>query len=94
MVGHRHGSDLALLWLWGGLAAVAPIRSLVWEPPYASGVAQKAKTKKKKEVTTFFFYFFFFFFPGNTKKTRKEKKGDEERLFSVPEVLKGQNKTQ
>ena len=46
-VGHRSGLDLALLWLWGGLAAVALIRPLAWEPPYAVGVALKAKKTKK-----------------------------------------------
>jgi len=40
-VGHRHGLDLALLWLWCRPAAVAPIRPLAWEPPYAMGVALK-----------------------------------------------------
>ena len=50
-VGHRHGSDLALLWLWCRLVATAPIRSLAWEPPYATGAAlerQKTKDEKKK----------------------------------------------
>jgi len=37
-VGHRCGSDLALLWLWRRLAATAPIRLLAWEAPYAVGV--------------------------------------------------------
>ena len=47
-VGHRCGSDPALLWLWHRLAAKAPIRPLAWEPPYAAGVAlDKAKKKKK-----------------------------------------------
>ena len=32
-VGHRHGSDLALLWLWCRLEAAALIRPLAWEPP-------------------------------------------------------------
>jgi len=40
-VGHRYGSDLALLWLWHRPAATAPIRPLAWEPPYAAGVAPK-----------------------------------------------------
>ena len=32
------------------LAAVAPIRPLAWEPPYAAGVAlEKAKRQKKKK---------------------------------------------
>ena len=40
-VGCRRGSDLALLWLrlWCRLAAIAPIRSLAWEHPYAAGAA-------------------------------------------------------
>ena len=51
-VGHRCGSDLALLWLWLWLAAIALIRPLAWEPPYATGAAlEKAKRppQKKKE---------------------------------------------
>ena len=49
-VGHRRSSDLALLWLWRRLAAVAPVRPLAWEPPYAMGAAPKRqKTKKKKK---------------------------------------------
>ena len=48
--GCRRGSDLALLWLWCRLAAVAPIGPLAWEPPYATGVAlEKTKRDKKKE---------------------------------------------
>ena len=39
----RCGLDLALLWLWCRLAAVAPIRTLAWESPYAMGVALKKK---------------------------------------------------
>ena len=48
----RHGSDLALLWLWHRPAAIAPIRPLAWEPSYVAGVApegQNTKKKKKKE---------------------------------------------
>ena len=40
-VGRRHGLDPALLWLWRRPAAIAPIRSLAWEPPYAEGAAPK-----------------------------------------------------
>ena len=43
--------DLALLWLWYRLAAVALIGLLAWEPPYAVGAALK-KTKKKKNPST------------------------------------------
>ena len=45
-VGRRRGSDLAWLWPWCRLAAVALIQPLAWEPPYAVGVAIK---KKKAE---------------------------------------------
>ena len=38
-VGHIHGLDPALLWLWHRLAAVAPIQPLAWEPPYAESAA-------------------------------------------------------
>ena len=54
-VGCRRGLDPVLLWLWRRLAAIAPIRPLAWEPPYAVGEAQemakrqKKKKKKKKE---------------------------------------------
>ena len=48
-VGHRHGSDPVLLWLWCRLAATALIGPLVWEPPYATGVALKEKKRQKKK---------------------------------------------
>ena len=59
-VGCRHGSDPALLWLWRRLVAIAPIRPLAWEPPYAVGAAQEiattttttTKRQKKKKITT------------------------------------------
>ena len=44
-VGHRHGLDLVLLWLWCRPAAVASIRLLAWEPPYAMSAALKSKNK-------------------------------------------------
>ena len=51
-VGHRRSSDLALLWLWQRLAAVALIQPLAWEPPYVSGIALKKGKKKKKKTYT------------------------------------------
>ena len=49
-VGCRRGSDPALLWLWRGPVATAPIRPLAWEPPYAARAAlEMAKRPKKKE---------------------------------------------
>ena len=53
-VGRRCGSDPVLLWLWQRPAAVAPIKPLAWEPPYAVAAAlEKAKRppqKKKKKA--------------------------------------------
>ena len=47
-VGHKCGSDPALLWFWCRPAATALIEPLVWEPPYAMGGApEKAKREKK-----------------------------------------------
>ena len=49
-VGRRCSLDLALLWLWCRLAAIALIRPLAWEPSYATNTAlKKAKKKKKSE---------------------------------------------
>ena len=43
-VGRRRGSDPALLWLWRRPVAMALIRPLAWESPYAMGAAlEKAK---------------------------------------------------
>ena len=39
--------DLALLWLWHRLAAVAPIRPLAWEPPFVVGASLKKKKKSQ-----------------------------------------------
>ena len=41
----RCSLDPALLWLWRGLVAAAPIRPLAWEPPYAKGAALKGQNK-------------------------------------------------
>ena len=46
-VGRRHGLDPELLWLWHRPEAVAQIRPLAWEPPYAKDVALKKKKKEK-----------------------------------------------
>ena len=45
-VGLRHGLDLALLWLWCKLAAMALILSLAWELPYAVDAALKRQKTK------------------------------------------------
>ena len=55
-VGHRHGSHLALLWLWCRPAAVALIRPLAWESPCAVGAALE-KTKRQKNKKNLYFQF-------------------------------------
>ena len=47
-VGHRCGSDPALLWLWHRLVATVRIWSLAWEPPYAVGMALKNQKNKEQ----------------------------------------------
>ena len=44
-VGHRRGSDLALLWC---RQAATGLTIGSWEPPYAEGAAIKSKRKRKK----------------------------------------------
>ena len=61
-VGHKCGSGPTLLWLWCGPAAVALIRPLAWELPYAVDVTLKKQKVKRKEK-------------NRTKKKRKEKEG-------------------
>ena len=47
-IGHRHGLDPTLLWLWRRPAATTLIRPLAWEPPYAAGAAQEMAKKKRE----------------------------------------------
>ena len=44
----RCSLDPAWLWLWRRPVAVAPMRPLAWEPPYALGAALE-KTKKDQK---------------------------------------------
>ena len=44
--------NVALLWLWCRPAAIALIRPLAWEPPYAAESGPRKDTHKKK----FFFH--------------------------------------
>ena len=48
-IGRRHGSYPELLWLWCRPEATVPIGPLVWEPPYAMGVALKDRKTERKE---------------------------------------------
>ena len=43
---HKHGLDLALLWLWCRPATVAPIQPLFWEFPYVPYKATKQNKQK------------------------------------------------
>ena len=54
-VGRRRGSDLALLWLWHTLAAIAPTRptSLGTSICCRCGPKKKKKTKKKERKETY-----------------------------------------
>ena len=52
-VGHRHGPDPTLLWLWNRPAAIAPIRSLAWELPCAAGMALKNRQKIKNNASLY-----------------------------------------
>ena len=52
-VGHRHGSDPTLLWLWCRPATTASISPLAWEPPHVMGVTQKDKKKNKMKGQNF-----------------------------------------
>ena len=47
-VGCRCCLDPTLLWLWRRLVAAAPIQSLAWELPCASGAALKSQKKEKE----------------------------------------------
>ena len=49
-VGHRQGLDPTLLWWWCRLAAVAPIRPLACELPYAMGAGVGGRGGRKKKV--------------------------------------------
>ena len=50
-MGRRRGSDLAFLWLWCRLVAVALNGPLAWEPPYVMGAALKRQKKRNKDTT-------------------------------------------
>ena len=64
-VGRRRGTDPALLWLWCRPVAMAPIRPLAWEPPYATGEAQEMAKKRQKKKK------------GQKKKKEKKRKKKE-----------------
>ena len=51
--------DPALLWLWCGPVAIALIRPLAWEPPYALRVALKRKKKKLQHTVSLWPILFF-----------------------------------
>ena len=52
-VGFRHGSNLALLWLWLWPAATVLTWLLAWELPYAAGAALKRPKANKNKKRNF-----------------------------------------
>ena len=54
--GRRCSLDPTLLWLWRRPAAAAAIGPLVWEPPYAEGVALKETKQQKKNFHNTFIH--------------------------------------
>ena len=46
----RGGSDPTLMWLWPRPVATARIQPLVWELPYATGVALKKQKQASKKL--------------------------------------------
>ena len=51
-VGHRRGLDPEVLWLWPRMAATAPIGSLSWEPPCATGTVFKLRARPHTHTHT------------------------------------------
>ena len=49
-VGCRLSSDPELLWPWYRPSAIALIRPLAWETPYAASAALKSKTNKQQKA--------------------------------------------
>ena len=74
-VGRRHGSGLALLWLWCRPEASAPTGPLAWEPPYAAEVALEKEKKKKKKKTDLWF------------PKRIGDRGGKDWEFGIPKLL-------
>ena len=61
-------NDPALLWLWCRPVAIAPIKPLPWEPPYALGAAlEKAKRKKNTISITQVLQYNAIYFHSNTQ---------------------------
>ena len=71
-VGHRGGSDPALLWRWCRLTAVTPIRPLAWEPLSAADAALKSKKKKRKLSGCFPKRLYHFEIPASSGWERQE----------------------
>ena len=51
-VGCRRGSDPVLLWLGCRLAAIARMRPLAWEPPYALSAALKRQQQQRQKISS------------------------------------------
>ena len=82
-VGRRYGSDPALLWLWRRPAATAPTGPLVWEPPYAVGVALKRTKRQKKSVCVYIYIYTH----THTHVTKFKKQKIRHMIKSLPPTL-------
>ena len=49
-VGHRHGLNPALLWLWCRLMALAPIQLLAWELPHVGAALKRKNSRNNNQV--------------------------------------------
>ena len=78
-VSHRHGLELAFLWLWCRPAAAAPIRPLAWElhiPCCGPKKTKKKKNKNKKKKER-----------KKKEKKRKKKKRKGKKRKEMPPLL-------
>ena len=65
--------------LWCRLAAVAPVRPLAWELPYAAGAARKEREREKEGER------------GREKEREKERKKEKVKSKRVKRLLESPN---
>ena len=77
--GCRCGSDPELLWLWHRRVAVAPVRPLIWEPPYAMGAGLKRQKKiiivSLSVTLSIYIYIYIYIYENIYVLTMKEYRG-------------------
>ena len=83
--GSRCSSDPALLWLWHRAAAIAPIRPLAWELPYAIGAAPSSNNNKKSKAYSEYSVPYFTFLDSKPQRNSSSKE-----LILEPGYLRGE----